>query len=122
MSMAIAEAVLTVIEDEGLQDHARSVGEYLLHQLLQLQTKFPAHIGDVRYEVLVYLKIDHEHHCMFYRFRGVGFFIGLDLVKNRDSREPHPQLATKIINRSVPLSYTLHLPSKQYLFQDVTQA
>ena len=46
--MAIAEAVLTVIEDEGLQEHARSVGEYLLHQLLQLQTKFPAHIGDVR--------------------------------------------------------------------------
>ena len=49
VSMAIAEAVLTVIEDEGLQDHARSVGEYLLHQLLQLQTKFPTHIGDVRY-------------------------------------------------------------------------
>ena len=51
--MAIAEAVLTVIEDEGLQHHAHSVGEYLLHQLLQLQTKFPAHIGDIRYEVLV---------------------------------------------------------------------
>lgn len=48
VSMAIAEAVLTVIEEEGLQEHARSVGEYLLQQLIQLQTKFRTHIGDVR--------------------------------------------------------------------------
>ena len=48
---------------------------------------------------------------MFYCCRGVGFFIGLDIVKDKDSREPHPQLATKIINRSIPLLYTLHLLS-----------
>jgi len=46
--MAIAEAVLTVIEDEGLQEHACSVGEYLFQRFLQLQAKFPTHIGDVR--------------------------------------------------------------------------
>ena len=46
--MAIAEAVLTVIEEEGLQEHARLVGEYLLQKFMQLQTKFPTHIGDVR--------------------------------------------------------------------------
>ena len=46
--MAIAEAVLRVIEDEGLQDHACKVGEYLLQQLIQLQSQFPTHIGDVR--------------------------------------------------------------------------
>ena len=46
--MAVAEAVLNVIEDEGLQEHARSVGEYLLQKLIQLQTKFPPHIGDIR--------------------------------------------------------------------------
>ena len=33
------------------------------------------------------------------RYRGVGFFIGLDIVEDRYSREPHSQLATKIINR-----------------------
>ena len=48
VSMAIAEAVLTVIEEEGLQKHAHSVGDYLLQQFLQLQAKFPTHIGDVR--------------------------------------------------------------------------
>ena len=31
--------------------------------------------------------------------RGVGFFIGLDIVEDRESREPHPQLASKIIDR-----------------------
>lgn len=48
VSMAIAEAVLTVIEEEDLQKHAHSVGDYLLQQFLQLQAKFPTHIGDVR--------------------------------------------------------------------------
>ena len=48
VSMAIAEAVLNVIEDEGLQEHAYSLGEYLLKLLLELQVKFPEHIGDVR--------------------------------------------------------------------------
>ena len=48
VSMAIAEAVLTVIEDEGLQEHACLLGQYLLKQLSELQANFPEHIGDVR--------------------------------------------------------------------------
>ena len=41
-----------------------------------------------------------KNECYYFTgFRGVGFFIGLDIVEDRDSREPHPQLATKIINR-----------------------
>ncbi|XP_065884824.1 alanine--glyoxylate aminotransferase 2-like isoform X2 [Dysidea avara] len=78
VSMAIAQAVLTVIKEENLQQHANSLGEYLLHSLLELQAKYPTHIGDVR---------------------GVGFFIGLEIVKDRKSREPDSQLATRIITR-----------------------
>ena len=54
--MAIAEAVLSVIEDEGLQDHAHSLGEYLQKLLLELQTKYPKHIGNVRYTKSFYRK------------------------------------------------------------------
>ena len=32
-------------------------------------------------------------------FRGVGLFIGLEIVKDKYSREPHPQLAFRIIKR-----------------------
>ena len=46
--MVIADAVLTVIEEECLQEHAYSLGEYLLRMLLELQAKFPEHIGDIR--------------------------------------------------------------------------
>ena len=46
--MAIADAVLNVIEDEGLQEHAHSLGEYLLKLLVELQAEFSEHIGDVR--------------------------------------------------------------------------
>jgi len=46
--MAIAQAVLTVIKEEDLQQHANLLGEHLLHGLLELQAKFPTHIGDVR--------------------------------------------------------------------------
>ena len=46
--MAIAEAVLNVIEEEGLQDNAHSLGQYLCTLLLKLQAQYPKHIGDIR--------------------------------------------------------------------------
>ena len=43
----IAEAVLEVIQNEGLQKHARDVGNYLAGNLLALKREFPA-LADVR--------------------------------------------------------------------------
>ena len=48
MSLAVAEAVLSVVEEEGLQAHAKELGGYMLSQLQQLASKHPC-IGDVRY-------------------------------------------------------------------------
>jgi 4-aminobutyrate aminotransferase-like enzyme/Ser/Thr protein kinase RdoA (MazF antagonist) len=77
VSCAIGMAVLDVIEHEGLQDNARHVGKRLLEGFETLKETF-ALIGDVR---------------------GQGLFVGVELVKNRITREPAAQEAAYIINR-----------------------
>ena len=77
MSCAIGNAVLDIIEDENLRDNAIAVGTRLLDGLRELKEKHSL-IGDVR---------------------GVGMFIGIDLVKDRTSREPATAEAQHIITR-----------------------
>ena len=65
--MAIADAVLTVIEDQKLQQHALEVGSYLLARFKELQSQFPQWIGDVRY-VRVYniiIEVHHVHNTLY---------------------------------------------------------
>jgi 4-aminobutyrate aminotransferase-like enzyme/Ser/Thr protein kinase RdoA (MazF antagonist) len=76
VSCVIGKAVLEVIEREGLQTHAHKVGDYLMGQCRALQSQYAA-IGDVR---------------------GSGLFIGIDLIKNKVTREPDTQLAKIIKN------------------------
>lgn len=66
VSMATGLAVLDVIQQEEMQQHAKETGEYLMAGLRQLANKH-AIIGDVR---------------------GHGLFIGAELVKNRTTLEP----------------------------------
>ncbi|KAF8783327.1 Ethanolamine-phosphate phospho-lyase like protein [Argiope bruennichi] len=77
VSMAIANAVLEVIEDEDLLTNADVVGQKLLDSLQELKQRHPL-IGDVR---------------------GVGFFIGIDLVKDRNTKAPATEEAAYIIAR-----------------------
>ncbi|GFW27845.1 ethanolamine-phosphate phospho-lyase [Trichonephila clavipes] len=77
VSMAIANAVLEIIEDEDLMTNADVVGQKLIDDLKDLQTRHQI-IGDVR---------------------GVGFFIGIDLVKDRISKAPATEEAAYIIAR-----------------------
>ncbi|GAB4459781.1 MAG: hypothetical protein Kow0031_39620 [Anaerolineae bacterium] len=77
VSCAIGMAVLDVVEQEGLQANALRVGNRLLAGLRQLQPKYPL-IGDVR---------------------GLGLYIGVELVRNRDSLEPAAEEASYIANR-----------------------
>ncbi|MHA1962445.1 MAG: aminotransferase class III-fold pyridoxal phosphate-dependent enzyme [Candidatus Thorarchaeota archaeon] len=77
VSCAVGLAVLDVIEKENLQQNALEVGKYLLDRLETLKQKYKL-IGDVR---------------------GLGLFIGVELVRNRETLEPADREAKYIINR-----------------------
>jgi alanine-glyoxylate transaminase/(R)-3-amino-2-methylpropionate-pyruvate transaminase len=66
ISMTQGLATLEVIEAEGLQENARVVGNYLRDRLLDLADRHPL-IGEVR---------------------GLGLMLGIELVRDRNSREP----------------------------------
>ena len=72
---AVGLAVLDVIEKENLQGNAVRVGTYLMELLSEQKAKHPL-IGDIR---------------------GVGLFIGIDLVKDREKRTPATAEAQHII-------------------------
>ncbi len=76
VSCAIGQAVLDVIEEEQLQQNAKTVGDYYLQELRKLQQNYEC-IGDVR---------------------GSGLFIGFEFVKNRITLEPDTELAQKVKN------------------------
>jgi len=77
VACAVGLAVLDVIAAEGLQQNARETGDYLKSSLHNLQRRFPV-IGDVR---------------------GEGLFLGIEFVKNPQTREPHTELAGAIKNQ-----------------------
>jgi 4-aminobutyrate aminotransferase-like enzyme len=85
VSCAIGLAVLDVIADEGLQARALRVGERLLAGLRGLQETYPL-IGDVR---------------------GLGMFLGVELVRDRVTREPAPEQAAYTANRMRELGVLL---------------
>jgi len=75
VSCAIGAAVLDTIEKENLMQHAVEVGNILLEGARKLAAKHSV-IGDVR---------------------GRGMFIGMDLVKDRETREPNTVLAEHVL-------------------------
>jgi len=77
VSCAIGQAVLDVIEQEHLQRHASRVGARLKAGLEALQREHPL-IGDVR---------------------GMGLFVGVDLVLDRRTLAPAAQQAAYIVER-----------------------
>ena len=70
-------ATLEVTLEENLQQHALEVGSHLLEGLRPLTSEFEL-VGDVR---------------------GSGLFLGVELVRDRESRTPAPDEATWVVNR-----------------------
>jgi 4-aminobutyrate aminotransferase-like enzyme len=77
VSCAVGLAVLEVIQNEALQENARLVGAYLLERLSQLK-ETSALIGDVR---------------------GLGLYLGVELVTDRTTLAPAADEAAYICNR-----------------------
>jgi len=77
VSCAVGTAVLDVIANEGLQENAARAGAHLLRGLAGLMDRHPL-IGDVR---------------------GLGLFIGVELVRDRTTLEPAAAEATLIVER-----------------------
>lgn len=66
VSMAAGLATMEVIDADGIQANAATIGDYLISGLGELKEKHPL-IGDVR---------------------GMGLMLGVELVKDRESKEP----------------------------------
>lgn len=81
VSCAIGKAVLEVIDQENLQKNSLEKGDYLLKGLQRLMDKHYL-IGDVR---------------------GKGLMIGVELVKDRRTKEPAKEECAKIFERSKEL-------------------
>jgi 4-aminobutyrate aminotransferase-like enzyme len=73
VSCAIGLAVLEVVHEEKLQDHALAVGDQLLNGLRELQ----------------------QHHEILGDVRGSGFFLGVELIKDD---KPATKEAHRIVN------------------------
>jgi 4-aminobutyrate aminotransferase-like enzyme/Ser/Thr protein kinase RdoA (MazF antagonist) len=77
VACAAGLAVLDVLRDENLQQNALAVGTQWMRDLRELQPEFPL-VGDVR---------------------GLGLFVGVDLVTDRETRAPATRQASYVVNR-----------------------
>jgi 4-aminobutyrate aminotransferase len=77
ISCAAALATIRLLEN-GLIENAATLGQYALNRLRQAAERHPL-IGDVR---------------------GKGLMIGIELVKDRKTREPIPEVRDKVVYRA----------------------
>lgn len=78
VSCAAASATIRVIEEEGLVENAARMGKRVLDAVGQMQTRHTC-IGDVR---------------------GLGLVIGVELVQDRQTRDPASELRSDVIDRA----------------------
>ncbi len=78
VSAVAARATIDVIEEEHLLENCDTVGAYFREKLDELQQKYPL-IGEVR---------------------GKGLMLGLELVRDRKTKEPAPQETNQLLERA----------------------
>ena len=78
VSCAVGLAVINVIEKNDLRTNARMVGDYFREKLDELKERYPI-IGDVR---------------------GMGLMQGIELVKDRATKEPNPEAVLKVFEET----------------------
>ena len=75
LQAAVAGTVIDIIQDEDLINNAEKVGTYLKTELLKIKEDFD-YLGDIR---------------------GPGLFIGLDIVDNKEDKNPDREKAIEIV-------------------------
>jgi 2,2-dialkylglycine decarboxylase (pyruvate) len=80
-------AVLDVIEEEGLVNKAKVRGDYLLARLTELQSRYEQ-IGEVR---------------------GRGLLVGMELVKDRETKEPANSLGAAVTNECLNCGLSMNI-------------
>jgi 4-aminobutyrate aminotransferase len=85
LAAASAIATLEVIEREGLLERARETGTYIMDALAEIQARHPS-IGDVR---------------------GRGLMVGIELVKDKGTKERAPDLRSALVKRAFELGLLL---------------
>lgn len=78
LSCAAALAVLEIFEQENLVENAARMGALMKARLLEIQEKCP-YLGDVR---------------------GRGLVMGLEIVRDKRTKEPAPDLTRQVIDRA----------------------
>jgi 4-aminobutyrate aminotransferase / (S)-3-amino-2-methylpropionate transaminase / 5-aminovalerate transaminase len=78
VAQAVALAVLDVIEEEGLCDRAAAIGDSIRSRMLDWQQRFEQ-IGNVR---------------------GLGAMLAIELVHDRETKEPAAELATAVVEEA----------------------
>ena len=81
LSCAAGLATIEAIEQDGLVENARVVGSFLNDRLRDLMDEHPL-VGDVR---------------------GLGMIQGVELVRDRETKEPAPSEAAKVVYRAFEL-------------------
>ena len=79
VTQAAALAVLDVIDEEGLCERAVAIGETMRARMLAWQERFPA-VGDVR---------------------GLGAMLAIELVTDRATKQPAPDLVQAVIDAAL---------------------
>jgi alanine-glyoxylate transaminase/(R)-3-amino-2-methylpropionate-pyruvate transaminase len=77
ISMTQGLATLEVIDEENIQENAQIVGRHLKERLLELQ----------------------EKHALIGEVRGLGLMLGVELVRDRDTKEPANTEAADVMER-----------------------
>jgi len=76
--MAAANAVLDIMNEQNLRDNAKIQGAYLKKRLLEFQENHPE-VGDVR---------------------GIGLMVGIEFVRNPETKQPDPKLRNALIEQA----------------------
>jgi 4-aminobutyrate aminotransferase/(S)-3-amino-2-methylpropionate transaminase len=79
VAQAAALAVLDVIDSEGLVERSNAIGETMRTRMLEWQSRFPE-VGDVR---------------------GLGAMVAIELVHDRESKNPAPELVAAICEEAL---------------------